>query len=320
MPISREFGRPGQAGARGGCGGIAADSPWIQALGAISALSASPGPRTSACKAQPLRMGRGHVPVTPTRVIDDAAPADTIRRVVPPDPVSDTTRWPPAPVVPHPGARVYITSIGAAEPAAAVLHREERARASTIRFEPARRRYVAGRALLRSVLGDVVGEPPEALRFSYGPRGKPRLAGPRAARPFFSLSHSCELAALVVAGESDVGIDVECLRPIPRALPIAGRRFEPAVGERLRDLAPEERSASFLRHWVRIEAAAKATGWGVASLLDAARDLRVTEGVVEGLTDDMGRPAPALDVIDLPFPMGYVGALAVQSPRRTSLT
>jgi 4'-phosphopantetheinyl transferase len=247
--------------------------------------------------------------------------ADRMRRFVPRDSVSDasaTTRWPPAPLSPHPGAHLYVTSIDAATRAAVVLDREERARAATLRSELARRRYVAGRALLRSVLGDVVGAPPKTLRFSYGPRGKPRLADPWAAASFFSLSHSGEIVVLVVSGKSDVGIDVERLRPIPRALRIAARGFEPAVRERLRDLPPEERSASFLRHWVRMEALAKAMGCGVAPLLDAAKDLRITHRVVEGLTNDKGGPVDAFEVIDLPFPTGYVGALAVQLPRAPS--
>ncbi|HYL06858.1 MAG TPA: hypothetical protein VE075_12505, partial [Thermoanaerobaculia bacterium] len=57
---------------------------------------------------------------------------------------------------------------------------DEWERARRFRFEIHRRRYVVGRGVLRALLGGYLGIAPEEVAFSYGPRGKPFLAGPAA--------------------------------------------------------------------------------------------------------------------------------------------
>src|SRR5271169_1345034 len=76
-----------------------------------------------------------------------------------------------------------------------------------------RNRFIAGRALLRDLLAGYVGQPPEAMRFSYNGWGKPALAAGFAATDLrFNLSHSQDLAMYAFVLERDVGVDLEMIR------------------------------------------------------------------------------------------------------------
>src|SRR5215510_6869927 len=59
------------------------------------------------------------------------------------------------------------------------LSDEELARAERFHSDLVRNRYIVGRAALRHVLADQLGCSPTAVRYSYGPCGKPRLEGGR---------------------------------------------------------------------------------------------------------------------------------------------
>jgi 4'-phosphopantetheinyl transferase len=195
-----------------------------------------------------------------------------------------------------------------------LLDRGETARSARFRSAPARRRFIGGRVLLRTVLGEFVGVAPEKLRFEHEPSGKPRLASNPAGAVWFSLAHSGELAVVAVSARSEVGVDVERIRPIPEALKIAERAFDSSSCTALRETAPEDRDTTFLRCWTRLEALAKATGCGLVPLLGQTEELRRAGPIVERLGDDDGRRARRFEVIDLPLESGYVGTLAAESP------
>jgi len=70
-----------------------------------------------------------------------------------------------------------------------VLSPDERDRGGRLRRSDDRRRFVAARGLLRHVLAAYADAAPERLRFTYGPMGQPRLAGPHAGEDLsFNLS------------------------------------------------------------------------------------------------------------------------------------
>jgi len=143
-----------------------------------------------------------------------------------------------------------------------ILSEDERARASRFVFERDRDRFVAARGLLRELLGETLGERPEALRFRYGKRGKPALDG-HALR--FNLSHSHGKAAFVLSTRREVGIDLERIRPVERAERIAERIFPPDALKAFRALDGVERETEFFRAWTRREAHGKALGEGLAA-------------------------------------------------------
>lgn len=150
----------------------------------------------------------------------------------------------------------------------ALLSPDEQARADRFHFERHRRRFVVCRGLLRVVLGRYAGRSPERLQFHYGPRGKPALADV-GRRLVFNVSHSDELALYAVAGDREVGIDVERVRPVSQPEQIAESFFSAPEKISLRAVPPDLRLAAFFDCWTRKEAYVKARGDGLGHPLDA---------------------------------------------------
>ncbi len=144
---------------------------------------------------------------------------------------------------------------------AAVLAPDETVRANRFHFQRDRRRFIAGRARLRQILGAYLHRPPHLLQFRYGASGKPSVPGPLA----FNLSHSADFAAIAVA-RFELGIDIECVRPIEEA--VAERFFAADEVARLRALPQPQQTAAFFACWTRKEAYVKALGDGLLLPLD----------------------------------------------------
>lgn len=172
-----------------------------------------------------------------------------------------------------PQIEVVMTALGtqAAQIRAAgvLLSAGERQRAARFAFDRDRRRYIAARALLRRLLGERLGERPEAIEFVYGRRGKPALA-PRFAGSglHFNLSHCDDVAVYAFARAREVGVDIEKVRPIPDADEIAKRFFSRRENLAYRALAAADRGPGFFNCWTRKEAFIKAHGSGLSLPLD----------------------------------------------------
>jgi len=147
-----------------------------------------------------------------------------------------------------------------------LLDHGEEERAQRFRRPEDRERYRLGRAALRQVLGAWLDRDPAALRFRYGPHGKPALDGVVEAAPHFNLAHSGDLILLAFHATSPVGVDVEQHRPGLAWEPLARRVLPPAECQLLEELPPERRLGAFLDAWCRLEARLKARGEGFAGL------------------------------------------------------
>ncbi|GAA4352179.1 hypothetical protein GCM10023165_41040 [Variovorax defluvii] len=145
--------------------------------------------------------------------------------------------------------------------AVASLSESEWERARRFVFKRDRSRYIAAHAALREILGSQCGIPASMLEFQLGPFGKPVLAE---GRLHFNLSHSQSLALIAVCEHTEVGVDVELLRPMPDAEALAETYFSPAERRALAALPPEAREHAFLCCWTRKEACLKATGMGLS--------------------------------------------------------
>ncbi|MEU9075871.1 4'-phosphopantetheinyl transferase superfamily protein [Kitasatospora sp. NPDC048538] len=182
-----------------------------------------------------------------------------------------------------------------------LLDEQERARARAGRLPGLRRRFVIAHAATRIVLGERLGLPPDGLRFTRGPWGKPAVAG--ADGLHFSLSHSGETALLALAARP-VGVDVELARPDLDVDRLAGRFFP-----------PEERAAVaaggqpvFTRLWTRKEACVKASG----GRLTQGMGIPVAHPGREAAVYARSGPLPGpWRVVDLPLPGGYAGSVAL---------
>lgn len=196
---------------------------------------------------------------------------------------------------------------------AATLAPDEHDRAARFHFERDRRRFVAGRGILRAVLARHAGCPATALRFRYGPRGKPALEGDGGGGDLrFNVSHSGDLALVAVARGREIGVDVEALRP-DLTPGLAERFFSPAEVAALSALPPAARPAAFFACWTRKEAFVKATGDGLSLPLDAF-DVSLAPGEPPALlrvADDPHGPDRWRLVALEPAP-GFAAALAVE--------
>jgi 4'-phosphopantetheinyl transferase len=139
----------------------------------------------------------------------------------------------------------------------ALLSPEERDRAERRRTSDARTEFTVARATLRRLLSLYTGLAPERLTFAYSPSGKPAIA--RSAAISFSLSHADGIALVAIA-RTAVGVDVETLRPRPRAARIAARFLGDTVSRHLFSLPETERTLAFHRAWTQHEAYVKAVG------------------------------------------------------------
>jgi 4'-phosphopantetheinyl transferase len=168
-----------------------------------------------------------------------------------------------------------------------------------------------GRALLREVVGRVLGLAPDAVPLREGVHGKPALAGAQASRPlWFSVAHCEDLFAVALSRSWDVGLDVERARAIEQWERLADRVLAPAERAQLQravDLG-EDPGCNFLRHWCRVEAELKAIGCGIVGLEDHRAGRR-----------PLGLRVADLDPLPLPAaiaPTGarYQAALALCAP------
>jgi len=181
------------------------------------------------------------------------------------------------------------------------LSADERQRAAAARLPNVARRYVLARGLLRGALAGLLGSNPARIAFRYGPQGKPFLDAESKLR--FNLSHSGDIAVLAVAFDSDLGVDVERIRPGVNVPQIANRYLSRTDAARLSDLPAEESNREFFRCWTKREAYLKALGTGLAGSDAAMRELARVEGMANAIQEF----APA---------DGYLGALAVMGSCR----
>jgi 4'-phosphopantetheinyl transferase len=164
------------------------------------------------------------------------------------------------------GVHVWRTSTDVSESELArlqnVLSEDEQDRASRFRFDQHRRRFIAGRAILREILASYLGQAPARLQFALGEYEKPSLL--EANDIHFNLSHTGNLTVYAVTRGQPVGVDVESVRPFPDALEIAERFFSRLEYSALSALPESDRARAFLISWARKEAYLKATGQGLS--------------------------------------------------------
>ena len=149
---------------------------------------------------------------------------------------------------------------------AETLSSDEQVRAKRFHFEQHRQHFIAGRGILRTILGRYLDIEPQALQFEYESRGKPILADKFATtRLSFNLSHSQGLALYGVCRRS-IGVDLECIRENTDVEALAKRFFTEREYEVVRSLPPNQQQQVFFRYWTCKEAYLKATGAGLSQL------------------------------------------------------
>jgi len=153
---------------------------------------------------------------------------------------------------------------------ASLLNAAERDRAARFHTRLLADRFIVAHARLRQLLSEVVDVPPPAIEFSYGPHGKPHLAGAAASTDMrFNLSHSDSVGLVGWAHGRDIGVDIERWRGMRDEAAIVLRYFSAAEVEAYNALPAARRSEAFFNGWTRKEAYVKAVGRGIALALDS---------------------------------------------------
>ncbi|SFK95501.1 4'-phosphopantetheinyl transferase [Amycolatopsis sacchari] len=197
----------------------------------------------------------------------------------------------------------------------ALLDEAEHGRHQAYRQEIDRRRFLTGRVLAKTVLGERLGRPPESVAFDATcddcgkPHGKPKLTGVE-----FSISHSGDRIGLAVT-TSPVGLDVETenRRADESLISYALNETEQQA---LNGLPEEAKASEFFQYWTRKEALMKATGRGLKIPLQS---ITLDGPRLAACTD------PALDpantrLADLTPGDGYRAAVAVLTRDEVEVT
>ncbi len=141
------------------------------------------------------------------------------------------------------------------------LAEEEIQRAARFRFRRHRRRYIAGRGILRVLTGSYLNMAPEEVVFSYSKYSKPFLADHNLQ---FNLTHAESYALYAFCLTANVGIDLEKIRVLEDADNIAARFFAATEYARFLSLPQEQKYEAFFACWTRKEAFIKAIGEGLS--------------------------------------------------------
>jgi 4'-phosphopantetheinyl transferase len=196
------------------------------------------------------------------------------------------------------------------------LDQDERTRASRFHFDKHRRHFVVSRGFLRALLGRYLDTSPEAVRFAYGPHGKPMLEGEhRDSSLRFNASHSGDWAVYAFVQEHEIGVDVEQIKEDFATEGIAERFFSVREVQILNALPEAEKPAAFFRCWTRKEAYIKAIGTGLSHPLDTF-DVTLAPGEPAALLRVARDPESIArwSIFDLEVGAEYAAALAVAGP------
>jgi 4'-phosphopantetheinyl transferase len=211
--------------------------------------------------------------------------------------------------------RVDLGAVGADESRwQKVLSSDESTRASRFHFTRDRQRFVAARALLRTILAGYLATDPSSLSFAYSKKDKPSLGRAHAGSDvMFNVSHSGEIALLAFTRRREIGVDVEQVRRDFDVEAIARRFFSAHEQEQLAGLPNHEKFEAFFRCWTRKEAYIKATGEGLSLPLHQF-DVSIAPEDRDALlsTRPDSSEAALWSLGEIPAGPGYVAALCVR--------
>lgn len=146
----------------------------------------------------------------------------------------------------------------------ALLAPHEKIRARQFAFATDQDKFIAGRGILRELLGAYVSQPAGELVFDSGAHGKPVLRT-KASYPRiqFNLSHAQNVALYAFACRRELGIDLELIHADFAGQEVAERFFSAEELSELRALPVEVRAHRFFTYWTCKEAYLKARGYGL---------------------------------------------------------
>ena len=199
------------------------------------------------------------------------------------------------------------------------LDRDERRRVAQFAFERDRVRFIQAHGFVRRILAGYCDADAAALAFTRNRHGKPSLVPRAGALDLqFSVSHSDDCCMLAVRRDHAIGIDVEQMRDLPRAMDIARRYFTPAESKALALLQGMARRDAFFVLWTHKEAMLKGLGVGLAENLDRIEFDLDSDGDPRLAAWDGDRSVARLWIVRRLDPApGYLAAVAGLRPIRS---
>lgn len=194
----------------------------------------------------------------------------------------------------------------------AFLCEDEIARSEKYLFPHLRDHFIAGRGMLRVLLGLYLDYPPEDLNFGYNDWGKPTLHAASGQDTIqFNLSHSNGVVLFAFQKMEPVGIDVQHLDDAINLLQTGAIVFSPDEMEVLKNLPPENLRTVFYQFWTRKEAYIKGLGKGFSAPLNQIDVRQAPEKPV--LHNEHGLPETSDWFVHdfIPCP-GYAAAVATK--------
>lgn len=160
--------------------------------------------------------------------------------------------------------RVNLELLGGTAGLEQILSPDESARSERLLSPEKRAAFIAGRAALRLILAKYLRLDPGAIRFKYSGNGKPSLTDSSHSSDIqFNLSHSGRWMVLGVCRDSELGLDIEEVRPVQTTWAL-DQLFADEERKFLAALPQGEKHTEFIAVWTGKEAAAKVNGGGLS--------------------------------------------------------
>jgi len=199
---------------------------------------------------------------------------------------------------------------------APLLSQEEYQRAKRFHRPSDRRRFIAGRGILRKIVSAYLARAPDEIRFVYNKYGKPFISDDQNLGVLgFNLSHSNGMALYAFTRGRRIGVDIEYMREDFATLEIAERFFSKDEFEALKAVASDQRPEAFFNCWSRKESYIKAIGMGVSYPLDeftVSLALNVSPALLK--VDEDATEASRWNTYELDAGEEYAAALIVENP------
>ena len=141
-----------------------------------------------------------------------------------------------------------------------VLVEKELTKVPFFKFKQAQDSYITSQGALRILLAGYLGITPKLVKLGQRRKGKPYSIDDE--RLYFNMSHSGNLTVLAFSYDSEVGIDIEQIRPLPDLDEMINKNFTTSEIKFI-IAKPEEKISRFFRFWTVKESYLKAIGEGM---------------------------------------------------------
>ena len=161
-------------------------------------------------------------------------------------------------------AHLWHAEISLDATALAMLTDTERTQAAKLRAGLVRSQYIAARSMTRSILAHYADVEPGELRWTRSTDGKPAIAADQNRHDLrFSLAHAQRHLVLAVTIGSEIGVDVETVRPMQFADAMTDHFMTPDEQCEYQSVGADRQPEHFYYLWTRKEAVIKAVGIGL---------------------------------------------------------